>query len=213
MIKIENVQVLGWQGALRGMRNPLNSWDKSDTTYGLIFADEPIIGPNDLKLMTNLCKAGSDERKFLRMIHVQCDITAPVYWVSEHDTYKVGTTRNSCSFMHKGVSEKFSIDDFSLPAGMDKTKLLPIIYMLNELREQYLATKDQQVFQTIRKLLPSGYNVRYTWDANYEVLVSIHKSRKNHRLPEWRTFCRWIEGLPYMERIILAAVYDTEVRK
>lgn len=210
MLKIENVDVIGWGAAIRGMRNPMNSWEKSDSRTKYYFdecdgADKGIyrytLGPNDLDLMTRLRNSGTDHRKFMRMITVYLDITAPLYWVSEHDTYKVGTVRNSCSFMHKGLSKPFDISDFSYN---DKNKVIieqSIIPELNRLRAEYMETKDPYIFEAIRQILPSGYNIRYTWMANYEVLHNIYHARKNHRLQEWRDFCKFIETLPYSELI------------
>lgn len=198
MITIENVAVWGWETAIRGMRNPMNSWDKSDSEHK---NGNFTIGQNDYKLMMNLCKGGTEESKWRRMIHVSCDITAPIYWIAEHDTYKVGTTRNSCSFMHRGTAKPFEINDFSYADERAKANIEIVIDILNALREEYLETKDQKVFQSIRQLLPSGYNQRYTWDANYEVLAAQYRQRKNHRLPEWRTYCEWIRSLPYSEFI------------
>jgi len=198
MIKIENVAVWGWETAIRGMRNPMNSWDKSDSEHK---NGNFTIGQNDYKLMMNLCKGGTEESKWRRMIHVSCDITAPIYWIAEHDTYKVGTTRNSCSFMHRGTAKPFEINDFSYADERTKASLESAIVVLNNLRDEYLKTKDQTVFQAIRQLLPSGYNQKYTWDANYEVLAAQYRQRKNHRLPEWRTYCEWIRSLPYSEFI------------
>lgn len=198
MIKIENVAVWGWETAIRGMRNPMNSWDKSDSEHK---NGNFTIGQNDYKLMMNLCKGGTEESKWRRMIHVSCDITAPIYWIAEHDTYKVGTTRNSCSFMHRGTAKPFEINDFSYADERTKASLESAIVVLNNLRDEYLKTKDQTVFQAIRQLLPSGYNQKYTWDANYEVLAAQYRQRKNHRLPEWRTYSDWIRSLPYSEFI------------
>lgn len=222
MIKIENTEVYGWETAIRGLRNPMNSWSKSDSEW--IEGFGYCVGKNDFELMKKLCKAGTDHRKFMRMINVTCDITAPLYWVAEHDTYKISTVRNSCSFMHKGVSKPFEINDFSVQDGdvyslfnkvtpeiigfadkglLDKVAMWEnIIETLNTLRDKYLETKDENIFQEIRQILPQGYNVRYTWQANYEVLANIYKSRKYHRLPEWREFCKWIEKLPYSELIV-----------
>lgn len=206
MIKIENTEVFGWSAAVRGMRNPKLSYDKSDS-YFVRGCDEGcgfLLGGNDKKLAQTLADAGSDHGKFLRMITVTCDITAPTYWIAEHDTYKVGTVRNSCSFMHKGVSRPFSLSDFSF--NKDDTEIMTIIVnKLNALRNEYLeagnsAMKDA-IFFRIRQLLPSGYNQRYTWQANYAVLRNIYHARKNHRLPEWHDFCAWIESLPYSELI------------
>lgn len=213
MIKIENVEVFGFEAAIRGCRNPMNSWDKSDSfwkiddsnyEYEEYYVDGCgfVIMPNDLKLMRNLAKAGDDHGKFLRMINVTCDITAPLYWVAEHDTYKVSTVRNSCSFMHKGVSEPFELSDFTIEHGCE-SEVLKIIDTLNYLRGLYLESKDFKYFRMIRQLLPQGYNVRYTWQANYQVLKNIYYARKNHRLSEWREFCKWIETLPYFKEICL----------
>lgn len=201
MIKLENTEVYGWKAAIRGMRNPMNSWDKSDTLFdGNMFC----MGDNDLKLIKRLANAGSDHRKFLRMITVTVDVTAPIYWVAEHDTYKIGTTRNSCSFMHRGTAKKFELSDFSFENSETARELRRTITKLNKLRTKYIETRDESVFRAIRQLLPSGYNVRYTWHANYEVLANIYFARRNHRLPEWHTFCDWILTLPYFEDIINA---------
>jgi hypothetical protein len=182
-----------WKNVILGARNPLNSWEKSDSVIldGLF-----VLGKNDENLMKKLCKAGPDHRKFMRMLPVQCNIVAPLFWVAEHDTYKIGTTRNSCSFMHKGVSKPFSLEDFSIENGAE-SELLKIINTLNFLRENYLKNKDIKIFRMIRELLPQGYNVKYTWCANYEVLYNIYHARKNHRLEEWKNFCDWIEKLPF----------------
>lgn len=308
MIRFENTETGGWEAAIRGMRNPKNSWDKSDSYWTRIVDPQTLesakfeffVGDNDLKLMKSLAKAGNDHGKFLRMINVSVDITAPLYWVSEHDTYKVGTVRNSCSFMHKGTAKPFEIRDFSVsderiydvlsplpsieydlkyPYETEEYKLYETVNhidgdkgnnssenlewvsreenikkgfddgmyknlgslhckyikwkngskngvpsnvygnenyelfvlcntwektidLLNSLRQEYLDTKDEFVFQMIRQMLPCGYNVRYTWQANYAVLRNIYHARKNHRLPEWREFCSWIEKLPYANELI-----------
>lgn len=204
MIKIENAEVYGWEASIRGLRNPMNSWDKSDSVLKVPEDCDIIIGDNDLNLMKRLAKAGSDHRKFLRMITVTVDITAPIYWIAEHDTYKIGTTRNSCSFMHRGTAKKFELSDFSFENSETARELRRTITKLNKLRTKYIETRDESVFRAIRQLLPSGYNVRYTWHANYEVLVNIYFARRNHRLPEWHTFCDWILTLPYFEDIINA---------
>lgn len=209
MIKIENINVFGWGSAIQGMRNPMNSWSNSDSNWGIkedpsmINPDDEVyfvVGDKDLSLMKRLSKAGNDHAKFLRMIHVQCDITAPLYWIAEHDTYKVGTTRNSCSFMHKGVSKPFELSDFSINKG-EENRFIPIIEELNKLREVYISQKNEETFQLIRQLVPSGYNQRYTWDANYQVLKNIYWARRNHRLPEWHDFCDWCLTLPYFKEI------------
>lgn len=216
MIKIVNVNVSGWEAAIRGMRNPLNSWEKSDShrdgcrcTPLCYKSKDCAIGQNDLDLMKRLAKAGTDHRKFLRMINVTMDIIAPTYWWAEFDTYKVGTVRNSCSFMHKGTSRPFYVSDFSCCAGdIENTEQVAttwqiVVNTLNELREKYLETKDKTIFQEIRNLLPSGYMQRSTVQLNYEVLLNMYKSRKNHRLQEWRDFCSWVETLPYFNEICL----------
>lgn len=151
--------------------------------------------------MQKLIKAGSDHAKFLRMINVTCNITAPLYWVAEHDTYKVATVRNSCSFMHKGVSKPFEINDFTVEHGCE-SEILKIIDTLNYLRDLYLESKDFKYFRMIRQLLPQGYNVRYTWQANYQVLKNIYFARRNHRLSEWKTFTDWCLTLPYFKDLM-----------
>lgn len=226
MIKIENVEVVGWEHAIRGMRNPKKSWDKSDSqfdiqTYWDYECELPyehhdiILGNNDLELMKKLCKAGTDHRKFMRMIVVYEDITAPLYWWKEFDTYKVGTVRNSCSTMHKMAEKEFTLDDFSHEhledsftdnlgtiCKADTIMVLSIlINCLNYMRERYLYTKDKKYWWQMIQLLPSSYNQRATVMLNYEVLANMYHSRKNHKLDEWREFCKWIESLPYSELI------------
>lgn len=238
MIKIENTEVMGWEAAIRGMRNPMNSWEKSDSNYRLILAsrcdtctsyllnncddcdncevyklcNSPnyfLVGPNDLDLMTRLSNAGTDHRKFMRMITVYVDITAPLYWWKEFDTYKVGTVANSCSTMHKIADKEFTLEDFSCE-HMNHTSLnvlKEIIDLLNKYREDYLNPEAEKIgvkkdywWQMIQ-LLPSSYNQRRTVMLNYEVLANIYKSRKGHKLDEWNSFCDWIESLPYVELI------------
>lgn len=225
MIKIENVEVMGWEAAIRGMRNPMNSWDKSDSGWfsseddmGVDYvqynshSDPPelyFIGSNDLGLTKRLAKAGTDHRKFMRMITVYQDITAPLYWWKEFDTYKVGTVANSCSTMHKIGEKEFEMSDFSCE-HMKPTSIkmmLDIIDILNKYRADYnnpeaekLGVKKDYWWQMIQ-LLPSSYNQRRTVMLNYEVLANIYKSRKEHKLDEWREFCKWIESLPYSEII------------
>jgi hypothetical protein len=281
MIKIENVSTVGWEPAIRGARNPMNSWEKSDTLvdnryceaiddiFGeTVFSDEDsesgyymydgpeekehlyswamndrkqpefvnfhngiCIGPNDLKLLTNLAKAGSDEAKFRRMIVVYLDVTAPMYWWKEADTYKVGTVRNSCSTMHKIHAKEFKLGDFStehlfapmgaLPDSKEERDDQCIIEMwpdqytspygtmvidikaLNTARELYLKTKDKKYWWQMIQLLPSSYNQRATLMLNYEVLANMYHARKNHKLDEWREFCEWIETLPYAKELII----------
>lgn len=248
MLKIENTEVIGWEHAIRGMRNPKNSWVKSDSgvcaTHGpahcadCVYTDchadyveigtKYILGPNDLNLMTTLRNAGTDHRKFMRMITVYLDITAPLYWWKEFDTYKVGTVANSCSTMHKIADKEFTLADFSCEhldrepyhrnwiesvivdediTSPHKVWMTPFdvlrctIEMLNAYRENYLETKDKQDWWQMIQLLPSSYNQRRTVMLNYEVLANIYKSRRNHKLDEWHTFCDWIESLPYSELI------------
>lgn len=199
MIKLESTEVYGWEAAIRGMRNPMKSWDKSDS-----FPFE--IGENDLNLMKRLAKAGSDHRKFLRMITVTVDITAPLYWWKEFDTYKVGTVTNSCSTMHKIHAKEFTLDDFSHEHLYPSTMFIlkNMVYKLNFWREKYLDTKNKDDWWQLIQLLPSSYNQRRTCCLNYEVLANIYFARRNHKLDEWHVFCDWILTLPYFEDIINA---------
>lgn len=227
MIIIEDEEIVGWEAAITGMRNPMNSWDKSDSWYGCgsEFDDhlEPeecdmdncrschfCIGNNDLDLMKRLAKAGTDHRKFMRMIVVYVDITAPLYWWKEFDTYKVGTVRNSCSTMHKIAEKEFTLDDFShehlltsdiSEKGTSLGLMKDIIDLLNTYREEYLNSKDKMYWWQLIQLLPSSYNQRATVMLNYEVLTNIYHSRKNHKLDCWVDFCKWIETLPHSELI------------
>lgn len=232
MIKIENVETCGWEAAIRGMRNPKNSWENSISNY----CEDPDCGDcsmanflprnsgacykvcvTDYALMERLRNAGTDHRKFMRMIAVYLDITAPLYWWKEFDTYKVGTVANSCSTMHKIAAKEFTLDDFShehiinsVSMGAQEIEvrispmqaLLTTIECLNSYRELYLETKDKKYWWQMIQLLPSSYNQRRTIMLNYEVLANIYKSRRNHKLDEWHTFCDWIETLPYSELII-----------
>ena len=231
MLKIENFEVLGWEHAIRGMRNPMNSWEKSDSNFfddseghvcnicqgrGSMSLIE--IGQNDYTLMKNLRNAGTDHRKFMRMITVYLDITAPLYWWKEFDTYKVGTVANSCSTMHKIHAKEFTLEDFScehLTAESITFGLEPIIDILNKNRELYLQWKNideekKTLWWQMIQLLPSSYNQKRTVMLNYEVLANIYKSRRNHKLDEWHTFCDWIEELPYSE-LITGKEYEVEV--
>ena len=275
MIKIENVRTVGWEAAIRGARNPMNSWEKSDSVFDIFtrhnfddvgpyrdwighnlkgetvdcewdYIDDEMyhpveIGPNDLKLLSNLAKAGSDEAKFRRMIVVYLDVTAPMYWWKECDTYKVGTVRNSCSTMHKIHDKEFTLDDFSTEHlfnfkdiapefGMDEDRALAagavgsdLTYytpegsirmscnVLNYFRDLYIQTKDKKYWWQMIQLLPSSYNQRATLMFNYEVLANMYHARKNHKLDEWREFCKWIETLPYAKELIVDAEHeDTE---
>ena len=188
MIKIENWSVMNFENAIRGMRNPMNSWARIDSGY-----DENgnyVIGENDMKLMKTLCRAGSDDRKFMRMIFVTVDVTAPLYWWKEYDTYKVGTVANSTSTMHKIHSKEFSRDDFSHDRMSDValSSLDATIMVLEDRREKYLETKDTAYWHDMIQLLPSSYNQMRTCTLNYENLVNIYYARRNHKLPEWREY-------------------------
>lgn len=209
MIRIENIEVIGWEHSIRGMRNPMNSWDKSDSGYvelcGRCGNEDFEIGEKDFDLMMKLSNAGTDHSKFLRMIVVYCDITAPLYWWKEFDTYKVGTVRNSCSTMHKIHSKEFTMDDFScehLINGSSKIILKGVIDLMNQYRNQFLSTNDKEYWWQMIQLLPSSYNQTATVMLNYQVLKNMYHSRKNHKLDEWKSFCQWIEMLPNSELII-----------
>lgn len=238
MIKIENVEVIGWEAAIRGMRNPKNSWEKSDsgychrdlvrdcttcvhrdTDYSACTAGHFDVGPKDYDLMSRLRNAGTDHRKFMRMITVYLDITAPLYWWKEFDTYKVGTVANSCSTMHKIADKEFTLEDFSCEhldddymaadvnggdhfyslTSLDILRVM--IEGLNYWRRRYNDTKDKKYWWQMIQLLPTSYNQRRTVMLNYEVLANIYKSRRNHKLDEWHTFCDWIKTLPYSQLI------------
>ena len=202
MIKIEHTEVFGWEAAIRGMRNPMNSWDKDDSCWSS--GEGYVIGKNNHELMMKLAKGGSVHAKYRRMINVTLDITAPLYWWKEYDTYKVGTVANSCSTMHKIHAKEFTLEDFSyehlLPYACD-FGLMQIIGILNMYREAYLEYKTKDFWYQMIQLLPSSYNQKRTVQLNYEVLVGMYRDRKNHKLDEWRTFCEWIESLPYSELI------------
>lgn len=202
MIKIENEQVFGWEAAFRGMRNPMNSWDTSDSEFSNSELG-PQLGDNDLKLAKSLSDAGDTHSKYLRMITVYADVTAPLYWWKEADTYKVGTVANSCSTMHKITAKEFRIEDFSHDhLGMPAIRLLDrIVCELNLYRDEYNNATDAKEkkydwWQMIQ-LLPSSYNQKRTLMMNYQVLKNIYHTRRNHKLDEWRAFCYWIETLPY----------------
>lgn len=203
MLEIKNSSVMNFENAIRGARNPMNSWNRMDSTY-----DEKgqyILGPNDLSLAMRLAKAGSDHRKYLRQVFVSVDITAPLYWWKEFDTYKVGTVANSTSTMHKIASKRFTIDDFSHDHMNEATLacLNQIVETLETLRQQYLETKDKTVWYSMIQLLPSSYQQMRTCSMNYETLINIYYARKNHKLAEWHTVCDWIETLPYAKELIL----------
>ena len=214
MIKLEKVDVFGWESAIRGMRNPLNSWDKSDSYYGIVEDPSPInpndwayiiLGENDLKLMKSLSKAGSDHGKFLRFINVTVDITAPLYWWKEFDTYKVGTVANSCSTMHKIHEKEFTLDDFSHEHLVDENIWLleDLIRRLNTCRSMFIADKNKREWWQMIQLLPSSYNQKRTVQLNYQVLKSMYFARRHHKLDEWHDFCVWCESLPYFKEICI----------
>ena len=211
MLTLENVEITGWEAAIRGMRNPKNSWDKSDSywTHGNVdtldgnIGDTFFVGENDLKLMKTLANAGTDHGKFLRMITVTLDINAPLYWWKEYDTYKVGTVANSCSTMHKIDAKEFELDDFSHEhlRTMSLNNLTAAIRVLNHYRILYLDSKEKTYWWQLIQLLPSSYNQRRTVQLNYAVLRNIYHARRHHKLDEWHTLCDWIEGLPHAELI------------
>ena len=229
MIKIENTEVFGWEAAIRGMRNPMNSWEKSDSTFFPVYAPPaeyiPEIGKNDLNLMKTLAKAGNDHGKFLRMINVTCDITAPLYWLKEFDTYKVGTVANSCSTMHKIHSKEFTLDDFSHEHLFNDDdcewgeivsirNLEATIHALNYYRNKYHEAKRKPMKEEAKRtelmkkywrqmiqLLPSSYNQKRTVQLNYQVLKSMYFARRNHKLDEWHVLCDWMLALPYFKEI------------
>jgi hypothetical protein len=246
LITIENTEIVGWEASIRGCRNPMNSWAKSDSLFDVeadMYSTESIepfghtingehlqsdslddytIGPNDHKLMMNLAKAGSVDAKYRRMIVVYADITAPLYWWKEFDTYKIATVSNSCSTMHKIHAKEFTLDDFSSEHLMSpeeyeishddgsyavygdfKGLTTGILWALNDARTLYLETKDKRFWWQMIQLLPSSYNQRRTIMMNYEVLAGIYPKRKDHKLDEWRDFCDWIKTLPYSELITL----------
>lgn len=207
MIRIENTEVMGWEAAIRGMRNPLESWNKSDTDYEkryqTAYEFPPNIGSNDYDLMMRLRNAGTDHRKFMRMIVVYADITAPRYWWTEADTYRMGVEKNSCSTMHTIHKREFILDDFSHEHMSNDVliELERIIDVLNIRRRDFLETKEKTFWWDMIQLLPQSYNQKRTMMMNYEVLSNIYKSRKGHKLDEWNVLCDWIKKLPYSELI------------
>lgn len=211
MIKIENAEVYGFEAAIRGMRNPMNSWSRSDSNCKTIIRDngkyvEDFIGDNDLKLMRQLAKSGPVHAKYRRMITVTCDITAPMFWWAEFDTYKVGTVRNSCSKMHKIHSKELLNEDFSCEGCREIGSWATLCFVTvqntcNKLREKYNETKEKKYWRALIELLPESYNQRATVQLNYEVLAGMYYWRKDHKLDEWHTFCEWVESLPYSEII------------
>lgn len=203
MIKIERTSVVNFDNAMRGARNPMNSWSRYDSSF-----DENgnfVFGENDLSLAKRLCQAGTDHRKFVRMIFVSVDVTAPMYWWKEYDTYKVGTVANSTSTMHKITSKPFELSDFSVDhMNEDGIKAMEkVIETLEDLRLKYLETKDKTIWYTIIQLLPSSYNQMRTCTLNYENLCNIYYARRNHKLEEWHTYCDWITQLPYFKDLFI----------
>lgn len=224
MLTIENAETFGWEAAIRGMRNPKNSWEKGDSTFELDTDEKGVqtidLGSADLKLASALANSGTDDGKFLRMIHVQLDVTAPLYWWKEADQYKVGTVTDSCSTMHKIHAKEFELDDFShehltgktdgLWVNADGKDFMCSAYdfcaitcdVLNFYRKKFLETGKKVYWWQLIQLLPSSYNQRRTWDLNYAVLRNIYHARKGHRLDEWKTLLDWIETLPYAKELI-----------
>ena len=234
MIKIENVEVNGWKAAIRGMRNPMNSWGQSDSSENVL-TDDYDVGEKDRDLMVRLVKAGTDHSKFMRMITVTVDLTAPMYWWKEFDTYKVGTVRNSCSTMHKVHAKEFTKDDFSCEHLMNasskysaKTELVDVdgnetgilvtpesllnitIGCLNNYRKMFIETKDKAWWWQIIQLLPSSYNQRATVQLNYGVLRNMYHARRNHKLDEWHDFCEWVNTLPLAKELIIPTFKPAE---
>ena len=204
MITIERTSVMNFENAIRGARNPMNSWNRMDSFY-----DEQgnfIMGPNDLNLAQRLARAGSDHRKFIRQIFVSVDFTAPLYWWKEYDTYKVATVANSTSTMHKIASKPFTLDDFSHERMNTQAQeaLAHTVSVLEDLRKDYLETKDKETWYSMIQLLPSSYHQVRTCTLNYETLMNIYYARRNHKLDEWHTVCDWIASLPYAKELILA---------
>lgn len=203
MIKLERTSVMNIENAIRGARNPMNSWSRMDSGYDQ--DGNYILGPNDLDLAKRLRKAGSDHRKFIRQIFVSVDITAPLYWWKEYDTYKVSTAANSTSTMHKIHSKIFELDDFSCDQMTAGTRefMQTVVDQLEAIRQKYLADKKKEDWYDLIQLLPSSYNQMRTCTLNYETLINIYYARKNHKLAEWHSFCHWIESLPYGKELIV----------
>ena len=204
MLKCERTSVMNIENAIRGARNPMNSWDRMDSQYNE--EGEYILGPNDLGLARRLRKAGSDHRKFIRQIFVSVDVTAPIYWWKEYDTYKVSTVANSTSTMHKMHLKPFDMDDFSHDHMTEGTLAFmgSVVEELEKIRLRYIETKNKEDWYDMIQLLPSSYNQMRTCTLNYETLINIYFARRSHKLQEWHTFCSWIESLPYAKELILA---------
>lgn len=219
-MRFEHTETWGWEHAIRGMRNPLESWSKSDSEFSAIVNGMCKLGDNDLKLMKKLIASGPEHRKFMRQIFISVDITAPLYWWKEFSTYKIGTTANSTSTMHKLTSRSITSECFEFDNGSDlevTNYTIPhggecglvysdyqedIIDMCETLRQKYLETKDKRYWRALIQLLPESYNQTRTWTANYAVLRNIYFARRNHKLTEWREFCQWIESLPWAKELI-----------
>ena len=217
MIDITNTAVTGFDAAFRGMRNPMNSWEKSDSAYfcddcekcpwqWLENCDAYHVGEADMTLAKKLIASGDDHGKFLRMINVSCDIKAPLYWWKEFDTYKVGTVADSCSTMHKLTAKEFDISDFSTDGGADEygtNTMNALVVLLNDLRERYIGTKDKNIWRAMVQILPCSYMQLRTVSTNYAVLRRMYAARKAHKLTEWHDFCRWVESLPYADGLLV----------
>lgn len=212
MLSVTNISVMNLENAMRGARNPMNSWAKSDSYYNE--NHEYVLGANDLNLAKRLCKAGTDHRKFIRQIMISVDITAPLYWWKEYDTYKVGTVANSTSTMHKIHSKKFELEDFSCDHMTEETlKFMEgVVNYLEVVRNQYIDTKEKKYWYDLIQLLPSSYNQMRTCTLNYETLTNIYFARKHHKLDEWHTFCDAIEQLPYAKELILKVEETQEMK-
>ena len=212
MLRIEHTEVVGWEAAIRGARNPKNSWGRSDSYWTHICDPQTLetahfqffVGDNDLRLLRNLANAGPDHGKYLRMIQVYCDITGPLYWYKELDTYRMGVEKNSCSTMHTLHEREITMDDFSTdrltPGAADA--MTEIVYELNYQREAYLETKNKSHWYSLIQLLPTSFNQRRTYMFSYAALRNIYHARKHHKLTEWHDFCRWVESLPYASELI-----------
>ena len=203
MIKIEKTDVMNLENAIRGARNPMNSWDRTDSSYDA--NGNYILGENDLGLAMRLAKAGTDHRKFMRMIFVSVDITAPLYWWKEFDTYKVGTVANSCSTMHKIHSKELMREDFSFDKLNDASlkQMDNLLAYIEDVRQKYLETKDKELWYNLIQLLPSSFNQMRTVTMNYENLRNMYYARRTHKLDEWHVYCDWIKSLPYAKELII----------
>jgi hypothetical protein len=207
ILKFENTNTFNFEGAINGMRNPLKSWDMSDSCIGYsskYHKEMFLIGDKDMRLCQHLIRYGTSDRKFLRQIFVSVDITAPTYWCAELDTYKVATTRNSCSLQHTGMTRDFKLSDFTFDMESDDAYFTEILIgELNKYRQAYIETGEYKYFRMMRQLMPMGYNYHFTWTANYETLANIYFQRRKHKLTEWHEFCGWCETLPYFKEFFV----------